>query len=170
LAETFTDAHVLRDAFVANLLGRLVDLIVDQGEDLLKDAGLTFPSRAVSCVLLIGERGKISASDIAQELKQPHQLVTQRIELLIELSIVKRVDDPRDGRRKILTLTDKGRQQFKRLQTLLAESDRAFKDLFAEIECDLHAAAKRAMAALVTRPVLDRVRAVGHFPIPQKEP
>jgi DNA-binding MarR family transcriptional regulator len=159
MPDTYTDNHPLRDAFVANLLGRLADLIVAQGEELLQDADLNFPSRAVSSVLLIGERGKISAADIAEALNLPHQLVTQRIDLLIDLKIVKRVGDPKDGRRKILALTARGAQQFERLKTLLASADRAFKVLFNEIECDLHAVAARAMDALTKHPVLDRVRA-----------
>jgi len=172
---TYTDTHPLRGAFVANLLGRLVDMIVAQGEDLLQDAGLDFPSRAASSVLLIGERGNISAADIASALAQPHQLVTQRIELLVDLKIVKRVNDPKDGRRKILTLTNKGTQQFLRLQTRLANAERAFQGLFEEIDCDLPAVAARAMGALGKRSILDRVMAVEaagtHTPVsPQKVP
>jgi DNA-binding MarR family transcriptional regulator len=159
-AETYTDTHPLRGAFVANLLGRLVDRIVAQGEDLLQDAGLDFPSRAASSVLLIGERGNISAADIASALGQPHQLVTQRIELLIDLKVVKRISDPKDGRRKILALTNKGTQQFLRLQTRLANAERAFQGLFEEIDCDLPAVAARAMEALGERSILDRVTAI----------
>lgn len=157
---TYTDTHPLRGAFVANLLGRLVDMIVAQGEDLLHDAGLDFPSRAASSVLLVGERGNISAADIASALDQPHQLVTQRIELLIDLKIVKRVSDPKDGRRKILALTNKGTQQFMRLQTRLTNADRAFEILFKEIDCDLPAIAARAMDALGKHSILERVMAV----------
>lgn len=154
---SYTDTHPLRGAFVANLLGRLVDTIVAQGEDLLQDAGLDFPSRAASSILLIGERGNITAADIASALDQPHQLVTQRIELLIDLKIVKRINDPKDGRRKILVLTDKGTKQFMRLQARLANADRAFEILFKEIECDLPAVVARAMDALGKRSILDRV-------------
>lgn len=155
---TYTDTHQLRGAFVANLLSRLVDMIVEQGEHLLLDVGIDFPSRSVSTVLMIGEKDKISAADIAVTLNQPHQLVTQRIELLLDMKIVKRVSDPKDGRRKTLILTAKGTAQFKQLQTRLALADRAFKTLFEDIECDLISAAERAMDSLTCNTLLQRVQ------------
>jgi DNA-binding MarR family transcriptional regulator len=158
ILNTYTDTHRLRGAFVANLLGRLADIIVEQGEQLLLDAGIDFPSRSVSTVLMIGETGKISAADIAMALNQPHQLVTQRIELLLDMRIVKRVSDPKDGRRKILMLTVKGTRQFKQLQKRLALAERAFETLFEDIDCDLISAAERAMDALTSNTILQRVK------------
>ena len=159
LIMAYVDTHPLRSAFVANPLRRLVELISNQGETLLQDAGLEFPSRTISCVLLIGERGEISAADIAKTLSQPHQLVTQRIDLLIKLGVVERLADPADKRRKILALTPKGVIQFECLKPLLAEADIAFTALFAEINCDLPTIALRMLDALTATPILDRVKA-----------
>ncbi|MBL4617777.1 MAG: hypothetical protein JKY46_08775 [Robiginitomaculum sp.] len=156
--DSYTDSHSLRNAFVANLLGRLADKMAEQGELFLLDAGLEFPSRAASSVLIIGERGKISTADIAMQLNQPHQLVTQRIELLLGMKIIKRTGDQKDRRRKILTLTLKGQEQFKQLQLSLAMADKVFNRLFDEIESDLTLAATRAMAALNSSSIMDRVK------------
>jgi len=158
--ETYIDAHPLRGAFIANQLDQLAELIADQGEALLRDAGIEFPSRAVSAVLLIGERGKISAAEIADTLRQPHQLTTQRIELLIEAGVLDRLDDPQDGRRKILQLTDKGQKQFKQLKTRLAEADRAFAALYKEIRCDLSRKTQQAIEALSQSSILERVKSL----------
>lgn len=155
----YVDSHPRPAAFLANQLHRLVDMIAEQGDDLLVSAGLSLPSRAVSSVLLIGERGRISAADIAKELKQPHQLVTQRIEILIELGLVRRIDDPSDGRRKILTLTRKGKNELQRLGTCLRDAERVFLDLYQEIECDLSAVTLRAMEVLSSRSIVDRIAA-----------
>ena len=155
---TYTDTHQLRGAFVGNILRRLADMIAEQGEQLLLDAGIDFPSRSVSTVMMIGEKGKVSAADIATALGQPHQLVTQRIELLLGMKIIKRVSDPKDGRRKILVLTAKGTAQYKQLQTRLAAADRTFETLFKDIDCDLISAAERAMDALTGNTILQRVQ------------
>lgn len=154
------DSHPFRNAFVASQLEHLAELIVMQGEAILADAGVEFPSRAVSAMLLIGERGQISAADIADALGQPHQLVTQRIELLIEAGVVDRAPDPEDGRRKILQLTDKGSLQFGRLKLRLDEADKAFAALFKEIDCDLSAMCRRAVDALGQSPLLERVKSL----------
>jgi DNA-binding MarR family transcriptional regulator len=156
----FLDSHPLRGAFVANALERLVGLIVEQGEDVLRDAGLTFPSRAASTVLLLGERARLSAADLAKALGQPHQLVTQRVDLLIDLGIVSRAGDPGDARRRLLVLTAKGKRQFERLKARLALAESAFAALFAEIGCDLSGATATATAALGRSSLLDRVRAL----------
>ena len=151
------DSHPRRGAFLANQLHRLVDLISKQGDDLLMDAGLSVPSRAVSSLMLIGEQGQISAADIAKEFMQPHQLVTQRIDTLIMLGLVARIDDPSDGRRKILELTRKGKKELRLLETCLQDAERAFLDLYKEIECDLSAVALRAIKALSSESIVDRM-------------
>lgn len=156
----FLDSHPLRGAFVANTLERLVSLIVEQGDALLRDAGMDFPSRAASTVLLLGERTRISAADLAKALGQPHQLVTQRVDLLIERGVVSRAGDPGDARRRILVLTSKGKRQFKALKARLSLAEAAFAALSAEIGCDLSDATRSAIAALERSTVLDRVRAL----------
>lgn len=156
----FLDSHPLRGAFVANTLERLVSQIVEQGDVLLRDAGLDFPSRAASTVLLLGERARISAADLAKALDQPHQLITQRVDLLIELGIVSRAGDPGDARRRILVLTAKGKRQFKALKARLTLAEAAFAALSAEIGCDLLDATRSAIAALGRSSVLERVRAL----------
>jgi DNA-binding MarR family transcriptional regulator len=153
----YVDSHPRHGAFLANQLRRLVDMIAEQGDNLLMGAGLSLPSRAVSSVLLIGERGQISAADIAKELQQPHQLVTQRIEILIELGLLNRIDDPSDGRRKILELTRKGKRELRLLETCLRDAERVFLSLYQEIECDLLAVTRHAMKVLSSKSILDRI-------------
>ncbi|MGJ8563870.1 MAG: MarR family transcriptional regulator [Alphaproteobacteria bacterium] len=135
--KNYLSTHALRGAFFANQLDQLAELITLQGEELLQSAGVKFPSRAVSAALLIGEHGRISAAEIAEALDQPHQLVTQRVDLLIAANVVSRFPDPNDGRRKLLQFTELGNQQFEQLKLRLGEVDRAFEVLFEEIGCDL---------------------------------
>jgi DNA-binding MarR family transcriptional regulator len=156
MTRSFIDTHPLAGAFVANQLERLAALIVAQGDTLLEEAGVSVPARAVSAVVLIGERGGMAVADIAKTLERPHQLVTQRIDLLIELGIVRRVDDPGDGRRKIVVLTAKGSEQYRRLGASLVRAKAAFAGLFKEIECDLPAAVLRTMEALERLPLANR--------------
>ena len=156
----YINTHALRGAFIAHQLHNGVELRCEQGKEVLENADLPFPARAVSTVLLIGESGEVSTVEIANALKQPHQLVTQRVEVLIALGTVERLDDPRDGRRKILRLTRQGADQFVRMQDCLAKVSRAFGDLFEEIGCDLPGSAQRVAQALEERSVHERVRSL----------
>lgn len=155
---SFPYDHPLSGAFLANKLDRLADLIADQGEALLGDAGLEMPSRTVSLLLLVGDHRKLSAADAAALLGHPHQLVTQRTELLIGLGLIERKDDPADDRRKVLMLSAKGKGQYARLRTRLSEAADAFGALFDEIGCDLAAMAVKAQAALERKPLRERIK------------
>lgn len=155
---SFTDTHPFSGAFLANRLEQLAELIVRQGETFLREGGVDFPPRAASAVLLIGERGPLSVADIAKTLAQPHQLVTQRVELLLDLGVVERVADPDDGRRWTLRFTRKGAEQLRRLKQRLAQAADAFAALFDEIGCDVEAVIARAEKALVQTPLADRVK------------
>lgn len=153
----YPDAQPFAAAFLANRLDRLTDLIVAQGDELLRDAGLTMPSRTVSLMLLVGQEEELSAADAASRLGQPHQLVTQRADHLIGLGLIERVDDPRDGRRKILKLSATGRDQHDRLLKCLSYAADAFLGLFDELGCDLASMTTKAMESLQRRPLLSRL-------------
>jgi DNA-binding MarR family transcriptional regulator len=152
------DGHPLAGAFLANKLDRLADMIAQQGEDLLQDAGIDIPSRAVSLLMLVGEHDLLSVADIAATIGQPHQLVTQRADILIDRALIERRGDPADGRRKTLALTAKGEAEHAKLQIMLSEAAEAFAGLFEEIQCDLSAYAMKAMEALSRASIVDRIR------------
>lgn len=155
---SYLNAHPWRAAFLATQLRSLADLISEQGNELLDNAGLSIPSRAVSPVLLIAERGQVSVADIAKELNQPHQLVTQRVEVLLALGLVERLKDPSDQRRKLLILSDKGKQEFLLLEHCLRDAGKVFLALYQEIGCDLPEVAQRVTAALSSRSILSRIK------------
>lgn len=153
----YPDTHPLSGAFLANRLNHLADLISLQGDELLNEAGLDMPSRTVSLMLLVGERGQLSAADAASLLGQPHQLVTQRIEALLDLDLIVRQSDSGDGRRKILMLSENGKDQYARLGACLLKASNIFDALFSEIECDLSNAAGKAVDALNSMSLLQRM-------------
>lgn len=157
VTKNFRDEHALNGAFLSNKLLRLVDLIALQGDDLLREAEITIPSRAVACTLFIGDKGQASLADIAKALDEPHQLTAQRVEGLIQLDLLERRDDPDDRRRKALTLTRKGKAQYQLLLVRLAEIERALSDLYAEIGFDLSEILETAIGALRRTPLLDRI-------------
>ena len=158
VAKNFRDKHALKGAFLTNKLLRLVDLIALQGDELLSDAGITIPSRAVACALFIGDKGQVSLTDIAEALDESHQLSAQRVEGLIQLGLLERRDDPNDRRRKVLSLTRRGKAQYQLLLVRLAEIEQAFIDLYTEIKSDLPTILENAICALQGIPLLQRIR------------
>ncbi|MEO1041944.1 MAG: helix-turn-helix domain-containing protein [Pseudomonadota bacterium] len=163
------DVHPLAAAFLANRLDRLADLIVTQGETLLSDVGVQIPPRAVSTILLIGDMGTASTADIADKLGQPHQVTTQRVELLITDGIITRTPDPHDGRRKLLMLTALGKTQHQALERRLRRACEVFDALCQEVDCDLPQVLDRMAAALGERSLTERARAIEEHQSKQTE-
>jgi len=155
---SFLASHGLSTAFLGYRSGHLLEILSDQGDSYLKSAGLSFPARANLTIMLIDERENISIADITNELKQPHQLVAQRVTLLIERGLVKKFADPEDGRRNILTLTKKGKHEVAILRECLEDAICAFEELYAEIGADLNAIIQKAIGALLDVPLESRVK------------
>lgn len=158
VGRNFRDEHALSGAFLSNKLIRLVDVIGAQGTQLLEDAGISIPSNAVALTLFVGDRGQASLADIAKALDEVHQLTSTRVESLIQLGLLERRDDPNDGRRKALSLTKKGKAQYRRLLQRLTEIETAMAGLYAEIGHDLPAILETAMEALNREPLIARIR------------
>jgi len=154
------DTHPLSGAFLSNKLLRLVETIADQGEVLLASAGIAIPPRAISTVLMIGEVENVTAADIANGLDQPHQLATQRVDLLIKLGLISKRPHPTDSRRKVLELTKEGQAQYTRMMERLGQIRDAMDALYEELGVDLASVAVKAVKALQERPLVDRVDGV----------
>ncbi|HCR66923.1 MAG TPA: hypothetical protein DIW38_10475 [Oceanicaulis sp.] len=151
------DTHPLSGAFLSNKLLRLVETIADQGEALLKSAGIVIPPRAISTLLMIGELDNVTAADIAGSLDQPHQLATQRISLLMELGLVTKAPHATDSRRKVLTLTETGREQYTLMIAMLENIRAAMDALYDELGCNLADMAAKAVTSLKDRPLIERI-------------
>jgi DNA-binding MarR family transcriptional regulator len=150
--------RTLRRVFLGASLEQLVGLITEQGEEILRDAGVRFPSRAAPLMLLLLKNGPMSAADLAKSLQQPHQLVTQRVEALIDCKVISRSSDTLDARRKLLTITAHGKLQLGRLKTCLDKVEVIYAALFREIGCDLSQVVPKTLEALQQRTLRDRLR------------
>jgi DNA-binding MarR family transcriptional regulator len=152
------DTHPLSGAFLSNKLLRLVETIAEQGEVLLASASIHIPPRAISTVLMIGEQDDVSAANIASALDQPHQLATQRIDLLIKLGLVTKSPHATDSRRKVLKLTKEGQTQYTLMMAMLGHIRAAMDALYDELGCNLADVAVKAVEALHDRPLIERIR------------
>jgi DNA-binding MarR family transcriptional regulator len=154
--QTFIDTHEYSESFLGFKLSRLVELIISQGDQVFKAQGLSFPPRAASTVLLISDSESSTTADIARQLQQPHQVATQRVEMLIDLGLIKRTVDPKDARRKKLTLSKRGRDECVLLRKNLKQANSVFDNLYHEIDINLSAAAQRAFDALSQKSLPER--------------
>lgn len=149
----------LRRVFLGNSIDHLSAQIVEQAQQVLRDAGVELSTRAAPIILMLMKHGPMTAAEVAKALNQAHQLVTHHVDALVSLEIITRVGDPGDGRRKLLKVTPKGDVQLVKLKEILDLIEVAYEDMFAKIDCDLAAKVLEATAELSRSPLSERIAA-----------
>ena len=131
--------------------------IEEQTRPLFDDAGITIPVRSCSLLTALDAAGEASAAELARALGQSHQLVVQKCPALLRLGVITQHADPADARRKILRLTDAGRDQLRRIDDYSAKISDVYRTLFEEVG-DVHGAILKALNALADKPLAERIR------------
>jgi len=116
-------------AFLAHLLRRLADELVQGAADWYPTVGVTAPPRTISTLLALDEYGPLGVTELAALLRQSHPLVIVWIKELTRLSMVKSKDDPTDRRRTLVSLTPKGRNELVRVRSALVVMEQASAEL-----------------------------------------
>ena len=133
--------------FIGQLLGRIVDRVVEDGAPVAREAGIAAPPRTFSMIMLLS-RASQSVTELAQRLGVTHAAVIKTARTLDALGLVERGQDAGDARRKPLRLTSRGREEAERIAAYMARANRAYEAAFEEIGADLFAIAKAFDAAL----------------------
>jgi DNA-binding MarR family transcriptional regulator len=116
-------------AFLAHLLRRLADELVQGAADWYPTVDVTAPPRTISTLLALDDHGPLGVTQLAGLLRQSHPLVIVWIKELTRLSFVKSSDDPADRRRTLVTLTTKGRNELVRIRKALVVMEQASTEL-----------------------------------------
>lgn len=140
-------------AFVDMRLHKLRSLMTSQFDILFEEHGIQIPSACVSVILFLAHGHRASIAQIAESTGYSHQLISQRLSLLESLSLAKRVQDPRDGRKWLIALTKKGRVQAERVEDFLSIARHVVDDLFVEIDVDLDRVLIAASDAMKRKPL-----------------
>lgn len=142
--------------FLGRLSETLSDLIETQSADVFVANGLLIPVKSSSLMVALDAIEPASAADLAHALECSHQLVLQKTPKLMKAGLIVRAPCPEDGRRKLFSLTDKGRAELATLRALEPEFVAAYEALEASVG-DLHAVLRAAIEALRERPLGERI-------------
>ncbi len=146
-------------AFLAHLLRRLADELVQGASVWYPEAGVTAPARTASTLIALDERGPLGVTEIAALLRQSHPLVIVWIRQLAGSGFVESRADPNDRRRNVIALTGRGRAEVKRLRRALGPMEKASRGLLDEAGPALHDALWRMEQACRDQPFVERLRA-----------
>jgi DNA-binding MarR family transcriptional regulator len=116
-------------AFLAHLLRRLADELIQGAADWYPTVGVTAPPRTISTLLALDDRGPLGVTELAGLLRQQHPLVIVWIKELSRLSLVTSKTDPADKRRTLVSLTGKGRKELSNVRKALVTMEHASAEL-----------------------------------------
>ncbi|WP_129793127.1 MarR family winged helix-turn-helix transcriptional regulator [Sphingosinicella sp. CPCC 101087] len=149
-------------AFLAHLLRRLSDTLVDGCAEWHPEQGVSSAPRTSSTLLALDEKGSLSVTELSALLRQSHPLAIRWIKQLRELGLVTSEKDSTDGRRSLISLTAEGKATVARLRRVLAVVDRAMLELSEEAMPGLVEGLWRMEAGLRAKPFIERLRALDH--------
>ena len=148
-------------AFLAKRVFDLHLIIINQAEDVYSKMGMIFPVTVSSVVLFLTSAKQASLSDISKALGQPHQLISQRVKVLLKLGLIEGYQDENDKRRTLYQFTTDGKLQSELLETYCVEAEIAFNDLSEELGLDFHQLLNRACESLEKNSFANRFPSYG---------
>ncbi len=157
---SFFDSEKTVRSFVGKLAFDLRQILSSQAKELYQNIGLIFPPTCTSTMLQIGKNKGCSMADLATALEYPHQLITQRVNILLEHRLIRKRTSKCDKRRYDLELTKAGRHQLKLLEEFLDDAMMLFDNLNQEIEANLSQVLSRSIVALKKKDLLSRMEEI----------
>jgi len=145
-------------AFLAHLLRRVSDELVRGATEWYPEAGVDAPPRTTSTLLALDEHGPLGVTEIAGLLRQSHPLVISWIRQLDAAGFIRSRADAKDGRRTVIALTTRGREQVVRLRKALVSMEAASRRLMDEAAPGLFEAFARMDEASRQVPFARRLR------------
>lgn len=104
-------------------LRRIIGEIVQccQERTLFESRLFDLPQAELRCLLLFKGERYLTAKQIAREMEVGKSRVTKVVDGLIERGLLRRIDDPRDGRVKLLCPTRAGEERMERIDAFLTK-------------------------------------------------
>lgn len=153
MAKPLKTSEDLGLAFLGLELYRLLQVIDEQGDEVLARRGLAAPSKAASLMLYLDQKGAASVSEVGQFLSMSHQLVALRVSALVDAGLLTKTQSIEDRRRSLLTLSAEGKKQASVLKSVSAETATAYRQIFKEIDQDLYTGLLRFRQQLESLPL-----------------
>jgi len=108
----------LGEVALASRFKMISDYLYAHVDKVYKEKNMPFQSRWFILVHLLNEHGEMSVTELADELGQSHSAVSQLTKKLISKHILSTKIDSKDERRRLLYLSDEGKELFNTIRPL----------------------------------------------------
>jgi DNA-binding MarR family transcriptional regulator len=147
--------------FLAHRLRRASEQLVEAAAVIQRNSGFTGPPKSISTLLLLEEEGPLGITEISNRLSLSHPLIIRFVRGLAAEGYVTHQRDPKDARRRLVSLTDKGRRHVAYIRGFMPVLAETFRRLFQDMGVDLYSALEKFELAISERPLVDRLREAG---------
>lgn len=154
--DKFYDQLKSNNSFLAKTVFDLHRLIQAQSDELYLEKDMGFPVAVSSTLLFMSQEPNVSTMQVATALDITHQLVSQRIKMLLKLGLIEGSTDENDKRKTLYSLTSKGQQKIQVLNLYCLDAANAFSDLSDEVGVDLQKVLNATISALHKTPFAKR--------------
>lgn len=145
--------------WLAHIMRRLANRIVEASDEVLADYGVIVPSSMVSVTHLLHVHGAQTVMWIAANTVQSHPLIHKYVRKLKDLGLVETQVDEADRRRTLVMLTPAGEVQARKLVAVRQHFVPALETLMREANAEVFEGLWRMEDALGARSMADRIRA-----------
>ena len=152
-----TSLHDYGSLLLGSRLRKVSEALYCGVDEIYRGAGVDLPSRCFPILFLLRDHGRLGISELAQRLGQTHPAVSQMSRKLLRHRVVREAPDPKDDRRRLLSLSPRGRSVMARLEPVWKAIVAAAADLESDHPLSQHLTA--IDRALETRGFAARIRA-----------
>ncbi len=141
----------------ASRLKRLAEQLQKDVSQLYQELAVEFEARWFPVVFYLKDRSEVPLTTVAIDLGLTHPAVNQVAGDLTKKGLLESTRDKEDERRRLLSLTEKGKKTVQILEPVWVEIAQATKELINESGCDLLSALAKMEQSLNDRPMHDRL-------------
>lgn len=133
-----TSLHDYGSLLLGSRLRKVSEALYAGVDEVYRSAGVDLPSRCFPILFLLRDHGSLGISQLAQKLGQTHPAVSQMSRKLLRHRLVTESPDPGDDRRRLLSLSARGRSVMTRLEPVWKAIVAAVADLESEHPLSQH--------------------------------
>lgn len=149
----------LAELALGSRLKALSDQFYGAADEVYRGCGAPIESRWFPVLRFLWERGPATVGEVAAAIGQTHSAVSQLADKLVRAGLLRRKRDREDGRRSLLTLTDKAQHALAGLGRVWCAIRRGVSASLGEQGAALLSALEACEAALQERPIVDAILA-----------
>ena len=152
-------ADDLGPAYLNLVIRRLGQRISADGDAYFAGENLAIPARGTAIIAFLVCNDNMSVASIADALGYSHQAATKAVDKLEAAGLVKSEKTKADLRVRGISVTEKGRAEFVRLEAKINRIHTVFSNIFDESGVDLFRAIRQFEKALDRTSLLERLMA-----------